>query len=101
MRWSPCGRGTPQNRPVGKPESASGQRRGGAGTTVTGGRFLRRLRRQRGGSEMAAWRRVREQHTPTVLYRLHDGFATFGFVVVVVDDDAAAGAHTKPGGEGS
>ena len=46
--------------------------------------------------------RVREQqHALTVLYRLHDGFATFGFVMVVVDDDATAGAHAKPGGEGA
>ena len=46
--------------------------------------------------------RIREQqHALAVLYRLHDGFATFGFVVVVVDDDATAGAHAKPGGEGA
>ena len=45
--------------------------------------------------------RIREQqHTLTVLYRLHDGCAAFSFVVVVVDDDAAAGAHAKPGSEG-
>ena len=84
-------------------ERERGQRRGGAGHHGDGQvSFCDGCDGNIAGVGDGGHARIREQqHTLAILYRLHNGFTAFGFVVVVVDDDAAARAHAKPGGEGS